>query len=186
MGLSRKQFLEDEIERLCNLGEFSDELLEYMSELEDIDNNPGGYEDTYISESEDNTEEDELLLNTDELLEQLVNEFSVRVSNNKPDYLRVEYIYSRGNDLGLTLDDIHHAIKLIIADSRKRYDCYVLPKGGFKGYDLTQTVWDNIKKEVIVFDNKPLHFNLGDWEGPFQTSLLNQWGEVGFRFVVTR
>lgn len=186
----RIKYLEDEINRLCEMGEFSDELLEYMSELEELQHNPGSYQ----PETGDEDLVDDLGDDLDEgisesregvdALERLVNEFNVRVVNNKQDYIRLDYIYSRGNELGLTKDDIHHAITLIIKHAQSRYKCYVLPKGGFRGYDITKDVWENLQGDIIVFDNRPLVFHLTDWEGELPVGLLTSWGKIGFKFVV--
>lgn len=186
----RIKYLEDEINRLCEMGEFSDELLEYMSELEELQHNPGSYQ----PETGDEDLVDDLGDDLDEgisesregvdALERLVNEFNVRVVNNKQDYIRLDYIYSRGNELGLTKDDIHHAITLIIKHAQSRYKCYVLPKGGFRGYDITKDVWENLQGDIIVFDNRPLVFHLTDWEGELPVDLLTSWGKIGFKFVV--
>ena len=186
----RIKYLEDEINRLCEMGEFSDELLEYMSELDELQHNPGSYQ----PETGDEDLDDDLVDDLDEgisesregvdALERLVNEFNVRVVNNKQDYIRLDYIYSRGNELGLTKDDIHHAITLIIKHAQSRYKCYVLPKGGFRGYDITKDVWENLQGGIIVFDNRPLVFHLTDWEGELPVGLLTSWGKIGFKFVV--
>lgn len=190
MDNERIKYLEDEINRLCEMGEFSDELLEYMSELDELQHNPGSYQ----PETGDEDLVDDLGDDLDEgisesrageaALERLVNEFNVRVVNNKQDYIRLDYIYSRGNELGLTKDDIHHAITLIIKHAQSRYKCYVLPKGGFRGYDITKDVWENLQGDLIVFDNRPLVFHLTDWEGELPVGLLTSWGKIGFKFVV--
>lgn len=186
----RIKYLEDEINRLCEMGEFSDELLEYMSELEELQHNPGSYQpetgdEDLVDDLGDDLDEgiSESLEGVD-ALERLVNEFNVRVVNNKQDYIRLDYIYSRGNELGLTKDDIHHAITLIIKHAQSRYKCYVLPKGGFRGYDITKDVWENLQGDIIVFDNRPLVFHLTDWEGELPVDLLTSWGKIGFKFVV--
>lgn len=182
----RIKYLEDEINRLCEMGDFSDELLEYMSELEELQHNPGSYQpETGDEDLGDELDEgiSESLEGVD-ALERLVNEFNVRVVNNKQDYIRLDYIYSRGNEIGLTKDDIHHAITLIIKHAQSRYKCYVLPKGGFRGYDITKDVWENLQGDIIVFDNRPLVFHLTDWEGELPVDLLTSWGKIGFKFVV--
>lgn len=186
----RIKYLEDEINRLCEMGDFSDELLEYMSELDELQHNPGSYQPETGDEDLDDDLDDDLDEGIsesragEEALERLVNEFNVRVVNNKQDYIRLDYIYSRGNELGLTKDDIHHAITLIIKHAQSRYKCYVLPKGGFRGYDITKDVWENLQGDLIVFDNRPLVFHLTDWEGELPVGLLTSWGKIGFKFVV--
>ena len=186
----RIKYLEDEINRLCEMGEFSDELLEYMSELDELQHNPGSYQPETGDEDLDDYLDDDLDEGISEsregvdALERLVNEFNVRVINNKQDYIRLDYIYSRGNELGLTKDDIHHAITLIIKHAQSRYKCYVLPKGGFRGYDITKDVWENLQGDIIVFDNRPLVFHLTEWEGELPVGLLTSWGKIGFKFVV--
>lgn len=190
----RIKYLEDEINRLCEMGEFSDELLEYMSELDELQHNPGSYQpetgdedlvEDLVEDLDGNIDDGISVSREGEAaLERLVNEFNVRVVNNKQDYIRLDFIYSRGNELGLTKDDIHHAITLIIKHAQSRYNCYVLPKGGFMGYDITKDVWENLQGDIIVFDNRPLVFHLTDWEGELPVGLLTSWGKIGFKFVV--
>lgn len=190
----RIKYLEEEINRMCDLGEFSDELLEFMAELEELQNNPGSYQPEDCQGELDGSEQESTSWqdyedsygSTDRSLECLVNEFNVRVGNTKQDYIRLDFIYTRGKELGLTTEDIQHAVTLIIKHARKRYNCYVLPQGGFKGYDLTKDLWENLKTDIIVFDNQPLEFKLSDWEGELPVRLLAAWSNIGFKFVVAK
>lgn len=197
----RIAYLEGEINILCEAGDFSDELLEMMAELEGLKNDPDSYQPG-VDDEEDGDynqggqeEEESPLVELDDIInrqenriqqamDKLLTEFGVTVKNNKSDTISVEYVYARGLDLGLTRDDSHHALTLIIQNARKRYGCYVLPESGFKGYDQTKDIWENLKNDRIIFDTKPLVFSLKDWDGLLPGTVLAEWSQMGFKFQI--
>lgn len=195
--------LEDKINTLCEAGDFSEELLELMAELEELKNDPDSYQPG--TEEEDNQEdsfshyqeEESPLIELDavineqenrlqDVIDLMLKEFGVTVRNNRSDYISVDLVYARGLELGLTSDDSHHVLAQIIQNARKRYGCYVLPESGFKGYDPTKDVWDNLKHDRILFDTKPLVFSLTNWEGDLTGDVLAGWSKTGFKFQIAQ
>lgn len=186
--------IEKRIEELCARGEFSEELLALMDQLQEgVDLSEDGYDPLHEEDEEEGSFEEQEETPIDPIQE-LNNQWVKSIYLGGSTNINVDQYLEQGVRQGLSVYQAKQALK-DLTHQLNREDYYIKPKLALTKPLNSLNIWDWVQGDDLVISQEPLSFNHHDLSVALTTIVTDQeiscqdflrlWGSLGCRFHIS-